>query len=192
MDCRSLQTRSCARGSFIPPEEIRQLRDLCRCYHKLTWNAIDEKNRAQNCLTVSNLTPGGVFSDVFDESSSAIISFMLEHPGESFGIAPFMNKRCKGSPEDVQLAADGLFSPWQAEKLKVIWQHIAPLGQLRSLLEALIFKPAQPFKRQMELLPTVSGISNSMTAVRIIAEIGVEMSQFESSKYLCFWTGLAP
>lgn len=180
------------RGSFIPPEEIRQLRDLCRYYQKLTWNATGEKNRAQNCLTVSNFKLDGVFSDVFGKSASAIISFMLEHPGESFDVAPFMNKRCKSSLEDVQLAVDGLFSPWQAEKLKVIRQHISNLNDLRSLLEALIFKLSEPFNRQIELLLTVPGISNPMTAIRIIAEIGVKMSQFESSKQLCSWAGLTP
>lgn len=133
-----------------------------------------------------------MFSDVFGKSASAIISFMPEHPGESFDVAPFINKRCRSSLEDVQLAVNGLFSPWQAEKLKVIRQYISNLNDLRSLLETLIFKLSEPFNRQIELLLTVPGISNPMTAIRIIAEIGVEMSQFESSKQLCSWAGLTP
>jgi hypothetical protein len=43
---------------------------------------------------------------------------MLEHPGEQFDVAPFIHHRCKASVEEVQAAIDGLFSPWQAEKLK--------------------------------------------------------------------------
>ena len=42
------------RSSFIPPPDIRQLRDLCRYYVKLTGFASSEKNRAQNCLTTCN------------------------------------------------------------------------------------------------------------------------------------------
>ena len=81
-------------GSFIPPEDIRQLRDLCRYYQKLVWNTTGEKNRVQNCLTVSNFKLDDVFSNVFSQSASAIISFMLEHPGEAFDVAPLMSKRC--------------------------------------------------------------------------------------------------
>lgn len=180
------------RGSFIPPEEIRQLRDLCRYYMKLTWNTTGEKNRAQNCLTVSNYKLDGVFSNVFGKSASAIIAYMLEHPGEEFDVTPFLHPRCKASPQEVQQAVDGLFSPWQAEKLIVIKQHLSSLDDLRCTLEKLIFKLAKPFARQIELLLTVPGIANPMTAIRIIAEIGVDMSQFDSSKHLCSWAGLVP
>jgi len=41
------------RGSFIPPIDIRQLRDLIRYRIKLTNNMSSEKARLQNCLTVS-------------------------------------------------------------------------------------------------------------------------------------------
>lgn len=52
-------------GSFIPPADIRQLRDLVRYRWKLTDFTVGEKNRAQNCLTVSNIKLDDVFSDVF-------------------------------------------------------------------------------------------------------------------------------
>ena len=83
------------RGSFIPPEAIRQLRDLCRYWQKLTWCTTGEKNRAQNCLTVSNFKLDSMFGNVFGKSASAIVSHMLEHPGEQFDVAPFVHTRCK-------------------------------------------------------------------------------------------------
>lgn len=58
--------------SFIPPLDIRQLRDLVRYRVKLTNMLTEEKNRAQNCLTVSNLKLDDVFSDVFGKSSHSI------------------------------------------------------------------------------------------------------------------------
>jgi len=48
-------------GSFIPPADIRQLRDLVRYHFKLTSYTTGEKNRAQNCLTVSNIKLDDVF-----------------------------------------------------------------------------------------------------------------------------------
>ncbi len=46
----------------------------------------------------------GVFSNMFGKSASAIISHLLEYPGESFDVAPFMSKRSKASPQEVQNA----------------------------------------------------------------------------------------
>jgi transposase len=180
------------RGSFIPPQPIRQLRDLCRYWQKLTWIASGEKNRAQNCLTVSNYKLDSVFSNVFGKSASAVITYMLEHPGEQFDVTPFIHRKCKSSIEDIQAAVDGLFNPWQAEKLKVIRAHMNDLMLIKSSLEALILKLAHPYMHQIDLLRTVPGISEPMTAIRIIAEIGLDMSQFESSKHLCSWAGLTP
>ena len=68
------------RGSFIPPKDIRQLRDLCRYWVKLSSYMTGEKNRAQNCLTVSNFKLDDVFSNVFGKSASAITTQLLEHP----------------------------------------------------------------------------------------------------------------
>lgn len=48
-------------GSFIPPADIHQLRDLTRYRNKLTNFIVGEKNRAQNCLTVSNIKLDDVF-----------------------------------------------------------------------------------------------------------------------------------
>ena len=68
------------RGSFIPPEVIRQLRDLCRYWQKLTWCTTGKKNRAQNCLTVSNFKLDSVFSNVFGKSASG---YCQPHVGAS-------------------------------------------------------------------------------------------------------------
>ena len=180
------------RGSFIPPEDIRQLRDLCRYWVKLTSYMTGEKNRAQNCLTVSNLKLDSVFRDVFGKSASAIIDYMLAHPGESFDVAPFVDRRCKTPVAAIQEAVDGKFNPYQADKLKIIREHMDNIESLKETLRKLIFKLAEPYQHQIELLLTVPGIADPMTAIRIISEIGVDMAVFESSKHCCSWAGLTP
>ena len=93
--------------SFIPPPAIRHLRDLVRYRVKLTNTLTGEKNRAQNCLTVSNLKLDDVFSDVFGKSARSITEYILAHPGEKFDVAPFVDKRCK-TPLDVIQALTAL------------------------------------------------------------------------------------
>ena len=180
------------RGSFIPPEDIRQLRDLCRYWIKLTSYSTGEKNRSQNCMTVSNLKLDSVFSNVFGKSASAIINFMLEHPGDKFDVSRFVDGRCKTPIDEIQAAVDGSFNQWQAEKLKVILSHMNDLGKCKALIEDLILRLAEPYMHQVELLLTVPGISDVMTAIRILAEIGTDMDQFESAKHLCSWAGITP
>ena len=180
------------RGSFIPPENIRQLRDLCRYWAKLTYITTGEKNRAQNCLTASNFKLDDVFHDVFGKSAAAIIDQLLINMGEPFDVTPYVHKRCKTPIDVIQTAVDGAFSPEQAAKLKIIRRHINGIEGLKAELEHLIFTLSQPYQPQIELLLTVPGIASPMTAIRIIAEIGVDMSVFDSAKHLSSWAGLAP
>ena len=179
-------------GSFIPPEDIRQLRDLCRYWVKLTSCTTGEKNRAQNCLTVSNFKLDSVFSNVFGKSASAIVSYMLDHPGEQFDVTPFVDGRCRTPIDQIQAAVDGSFNPFQAAKLKIIQTHMDKLADFKELLQTQIFALALPYAHQVDLLLTVPGISDPMTAIRIIAEIGADMSVFESAKHCCSWAGLTP
>jgi hypothetical protein len=81
--------------SFIPPFDIRQLRDLSRYHTKLTSFTTGEKNRVQNCLTVSNIQIDQVFSDVFGKSAEAITGQLLEHPDGNFDVAPLVDPRVK-------------------------------------------------------------------------------------------------
>jgi len=97
-------------GSFIPPADIRQLRDLVRYRFKLTNYITWEKNRAQNCLTVSNLKLDDVFSDVFGKAASAITTRLLENT-EPFDVTPFLTKNHKSSVEGIQMAVEALCVP---------------------------------------------------------------------------------
>lgn len=180
------------RGSFIPPKDIRQLRDLCRYWVKLSSYMTGEKNRAQNCLTVSNFKLDDVFSNVFGKSASAITTQLLEHPGEQFDVAPFVDGRCKTPIAQIQEAVDGIFTYEQAEKLKIIRGHMDSLKRHKAELESLILEIAQNYLPQIELLLTVPGIHDAFTAIRILAEIGADMTVFDTSKHLCSWAGLTP
>ena len=177
-------------GSFIPPLAIRQLRDLVRYRRKLTNFVTGEKNRAQNCLTVSNIKLDDVFSDVFGKTASAITDRLLES-NEPFNVAPFLNRRIKTPVEKIQAAVDGEMCAEQAEKLRIIRSHMKSLDSCKANLESLILSTAQQFLPQLELVMTVPGIQ-AYSAIAVISEIGVDMSVFSTSKHLCSWAGLTP
>lgn len=179
--------------SFIPPPDIRQLRDLMRYRRKLTNMLTSEKNRALNCLTVSNLKLDDVFSDVFGKSSRSIISYILNHPGEKFDVSPFIDKRCKHPVEEIQAAVDGAISREQAAKLKECLQHIDEIGAHKKTIEVEIHRLASSYSHQLELIRTAPGLaSDPMTAIAIISEIGADMSAFPTAKNLVSWAGCCP
>ena len=179
--------------SFIPSPEIRQLRDLIRYRIKLTNMLTGEKNRAQNCLTVSNLKLDDVFSDVFGKSSRSITNHMLDHPGETFDVAPFVDARCQTPLDEIQAAVDGAISSEQAVKLRQCLAHIDELEAHRKEIEREILMIAEPFSAVLELLYTLPGLDkNPMTAIASLSEIGPDMSVFPSSKHLVSWAGCCP
>ena len=179
-------------GSFIPPADIRQLRDLVRYYWKLTNFNTGEKNRAQNCLTVSNIKLDDVFSDVFGKASSAIIDCILQNPSEKLkDVSAFRTKGMKASNDSVLAAVDGEMCAEQAEKLRIIRSHMESITLCKLNLESLILATAEKYLPQLNLVLTVPGIQ-SFAAIAIVGEIGVDMSVFPTSKHLCSWAGLTP
>ena len=131
--------------SFIPPPDIRQLRDLMRYRVKFTNMITGEKNRALNFLMVSNLKLDDVFSDVFGKSSRSIMNYILEHPGETFDVAPFVDKHCKHPIEEIQAAVDGAVSREQAAKRKECLKHIDELNAHKLNIEKEILRLAEPY-----------------------------------------------
>lgn len=179
-------------GSFIPPADIRQLRDLMRYRTKLTGFSVGEKNRAQNCLTVSNIKLDDVFSDVFGKASGSIIDRLLSNPSEKISdVSQFRTKGMRATDEEVLAAVDGEICPEQAEKLRIIRSHMDNLELCRANLESQILSLTVKYTDQVNLVSSVPGIK-AFSAIAIIAEIGTDMSVFQTSKHLCSWAGLTP
>lgn len=70
------------RCSFIPPKDFRQLRELARYHFKLVCMKSSEKNRIQNCMTVSNIGIASVLSNPFGKTATEIMSYLLEHTSD--------------------------------------------------------------------------------------------------------------
>lgn len=121
----------------------------------MTYCLVSENNRAQNCLTVFNLKLYDVFSDVFGKSARSITEYILAHPGEYFDVSPFVDGRCKHPIEEIQAAVDGALSREQATKLRECLNHIDELKRHREKIETEIYRLAEPYACQIELLPTM-------------------------------------
>ena len=178
--------------SFMPPPDIRQLRDLMRYRNKLVNMRTSEKNRFQNSLTVSNIQLANVFTDVFGKTSQDILQLILSKPNVTLEeITPLFRRNLKSSPEDILKSINGSFDEVQSSKLSICLNHYNDLNNYIELVEQEVLKLIVKYNTEMNLLLTIPGISK-ISAMFIIAEIGVNMNAFIDEKHLCSWAGLTP
>lgn len=178
--------------SFVPSEDLRELRDLCRLRKKRVGNLTAEKNRIQKYLESCNVKLGTVISDVFGVSGRNILERLIE---QGYLDASDVDQCVKGTiRKKKQQVADSLFgtiTPHQLELIRDCWEHIVFLEKSIASLEAKIDAHLQPYHEEYKLLQTIPGVSEA-TAAAIIAEIGVDMTQFPSAEQLSSWAGVAP
>ena len=178
--------------SFMPPADIRQLRDLMRYRNKLVNIRSGEKNRFQNSLTMSNVQIANVVTDVFGKTSQSILKLMLSNPNLTLDdITPLLRKNLKSSPEEILKSINGNFDESQSSKMNIVLKHYDSINECIDELEEQILKLAHKYSTEINLLLTVPGIKE-ISAIFIIAEIGTNMNTFIDDKHLCSWAGLTP
>ncbi len=173
---------------FVVKKLARKMRNgLLTCFKS------SEKNRYQNCLTVSNIQLASVVSDTFGKSSQKILAKILENPDDtSFDIESLIHGSMKDKLPELELAIDGYITPEQATKLKIIKEHFDNLESRKAELEELILALASPYQQEITIILTAPGFKNTFSVVGVISEIGTNMEAFPSAKHLCSWAGLTP
>lgn len=178
--------------SFMPPADIRQLRDLMRYRNKLINIRSGEKNRFQNSLTMSNVQIANVVTDVFGKTSQSILKLMISNPKLTLeDITPLLRKNLKSSPEEILKSINGIFDESQSSKMNIVLKHYDSINECINELEEQILRLAIQYSTEINLLLTVPGIKE-ISAMFIIAEIGTNMNTFIDDKHLCSWAGLTP
>ena len=180
-------------ASFMPPADIRQLRDLMRYRFKLLNCRTSEKNRFQNSLTMSNIQISNVLTDTFGKTSQSILSLILSKNDTVTieEITPLLRKNLKASPQVILDSVQGNLSKEQISKMKICLSHYDNINQHVKDLENSILPLTTNYQNEITLLLTVPGVSD-ISAVYILSEIGSEMSIFKSANHLCSWAGLTP
>jgi len=174
------------RGSFIPPKDIRELRDLTRYKRKLTQAITCEKNRVQKVLEDANIKLSSVVSDSFGVSGSEIIEELMKGELTIEKMVDLARGKLKKKREEIREALVGNFTEHQKFMIKSSLEHI-------KLVEKIIEidKKIEKYREEYELFQTIPGVKEE-GAASIIAEIGVDMDRFPSSEHLSSWAGMSP
>lgn len=178
--------------SFVPPEDIRNLRDLTRLRRKWLGHLTSEKNRIQKVLECSNIKLSSVISDVFGVSGRKLLEKLISN---GYVDASDVESSIHGKmAHKKQMITDSLFGTLNDHQIFLIrlsWQHIIYIESLISEIEGKIDDFLENYKEELNLLVTIPGIKKDTAAV-IIAEIGVDMNQFPTAQHLASWAGVAP
>jgi len=178
--------------SFVPPVDIRNLRDLTRYRRKLLGHATAEKNQVHKILQDANVKLTTYISDIFGVSGRALLESIIN--GEVLD-ADEVREKVKTSlkrkvPELLE-ALDGRMNKHHRMMLGMHIDHLSYIERQLEKVESEIDQLLKPYLSSMELLITIPGIQKDAAAV-ILAEIGNDMTCFGGDPQLAAWAGLSP
>jgi transposase len=180
-------------SSYIPTKPIRILREYTRYRYKLVSCKSSEKNRFQNAFTVCNVALDAVVSDMFGKSASSITNYLIST--ESFDpnhCVTLLHHSMKKKSDSIVESIEGYnMTKEQKERIVMIREHLEFIETSISKLDKKLDNMVVPYEDSIALLKTIPGVDRK-SAITIISEIGIDMSQFASSKRLCCWAGLTP
>ena len=177
------------RGSFIPPEKLRNLRQISRYHHRSTAMLAAEKNRLVRLLSDAGIRLTAVVSDPHGVAARAMIDCLLDGgtPEQALRYAG----RLRAPREELLASLQGELSEEHLFVARLIRRHIATLQTQLADLEHRLFDELKPYEAAVQLLLTIPGIDR-LSAATLLVEIGVDMTAFGTADRLSKWAGVCP
>jgi transposase len=179
------------RGSFVPPEPIRELRDLTRYRHQLVQERAREANRVHKVLTDAGLQLASVASDVLGASGRAMLAALVGGTTDPAVLAELARGKLRRKVPALRAALLGRFRPHHARLLTPMLAHLDYLDEALEELTAQIEAALAPFASEAARLDAIPGVGRRTTE-HLIAELGVDMRQFPTARHAASWAGLCP
>lgn len=179
------------KGSFIPPQPIRDLRDLTRYRKSLSDERVREVNRLQKLLESANIKLSSVATDVMGISGRAMLEALVGGHTDPETLAELARGKLRKKLSLLREALQGRFRPHHRFLLEQILSHIDFLDEAIESVSKEVQDRIHPFLKEINLLTTMAGVKQRV-AENVISEIGVDMSWFPTHRHLASWTGLCP
>ncbi len=177
------------KASFVPPQPIRELRDLTRQRTQLIQERAAAANRIQKVLEDANVKLASVATDVLGVSGRDMLEALIAGETDPEKLADLARKRLREKIPALQLALQGRVTDHHRFLLRMHLDHVTHLEELIGRLGARIEDALAPFAEAVEQLQTIPGVSQRV-AETVVAEIGTNMEQFPSAAHLASWAGM--
>jgi transposase len=171
------------RASFVPPRPIRRLRDLTRYRAALTAERTREKQRMEKLLEDAGIKLSVFVSDIFGTSGRAMLSALVDGERDPEVLAACARGRMRPKIPMLVQALTGSFEAHHAFLCRTMLSRIDGLDAAITAVTAQIETEIVPFQAIADRLDTIPGVNQRVAQV-IIAEIGVDMTQFPTAAHL--------
>jgi transposase len=179
-------------GSFVPPAEVRAVRDVARYRAKVAQQRVGEIARLGDVLQDAGIKLDSVASSIATKSGRRMIEALID--GERRGRVPadLALGRMRSKIPDLSMALEGRFGEHHALMCRLHLDHIDHLDTAIAALDTRVEAMMQPFRAARGLLITIPGIG-ALSAAAVISEIGTDVRRyFPTAGHLASWAGLCP
>ena len=179
------------RGSFVPPEPIRRLRDLTRTRTAIVRERGREIQRLEKLLEDAGIKLSSVATDINGVSGRAMFEALIAGQRDPAALAELAKRRLRSKIPALTEALTGRFTEHHAFlarlHLDLIDGHTRAMDELTARIEVVI----EPFRGIRDLITSIPGIGTCVADV-IIAETGGDMTRFPTAGHLASWAGTCP
>jgi transposase len=179
------------RASFVPPEPIRELRDLTRTRTAITRERSREVQRLEKLLEDAGIKLSSVATDIVGVSGRAMLEALIAGQRDPVALADLAKLRLRNKTPQLVEALHGRFREHHAflarTHLDLIDQHTEAITKLTARIEVVI----EPFRGFREVICSIPGIG-TVSADVITAETGADMTRFPTAGHLASWAGVCP
>jgi len=179
------------RSSLVPPQPIRDLRDLTRYRKRQIEDRAQEVNRLVRLLEDAGIKLASVATDVMGVSGRAMLAALLQGQSDPAALADLARGVLRRKLPALREALQGRFRPHHAFLLTQILSKIEFLEEVIEHLTAAIDEHVRPFEADLARLMTIPGVARR-NATTIFTETGGDMTRFPSAAHLCSWAAICP
>jgi transposase len=177
--------------SFVPPREIRELRQLLRHRLSLLQQRGEAHNQIRDLFETANIKLSSVASDLLGVSGRRIIEAMISGEDSPELLSWKVRGTLRKKEKQVKESLKGCFNEFHRMMLKAHYQHYQFLSQQVKDLETEVARRMEPYAEQIASLMTIPGVDR-IVAWHLIAELGADMSVFPDADHCASWAGLSP
>lgn len=179
------------RGSLVPPELIRRLRDLTRARTMITRDRGRQVQRIEKILEDAGIKLSSVAADIMGVSGRAMLAALIEGRDDPSAMADLAKRRMRSKIPALTEALTGRFTPHHGFLIGMHLNLIDQYANALAELDAHIDEAMEPFRAARDLLISIPGISTTLAEV-FIAETGADMTVFPTAGHLASWAGTTP
>ena len=177
--------------SFVPPPEIRRLRDLLRYRLSLLEQRNEIHNKIRDLLETANIKLSSVASNLLGVTGQKIIEALIAGETSADRLSWKVRGKLRKKEKEVKKSLVGCFDEFHRGMLELLWKQYAFLSTQTEEVERQTRREMEPHRELIELLDGVPGVDETV-AWTVIAEMGIDMSVFPTAAHAASWAGLCP